>query len=100
MPTIAQKLDELSAVVQRLVTQVEVLRGDVDWLDEQQTQDHKSHEELKAAVHRAEIQTAVMARDLEELKKHREHWSQRAWQIGIGLLLAVVGGVIGYLLKR
>ncbi len=100
MPTNSQKLDELTALVHRLVSQLEAVSADVKRLERQREQDYKSHEELKTAVHRAEIQAAVMARDVEDLKKSRESWGQRTWQLGIGLLLAVVGGVIGYLLKR
>ncbi len=44
--------------------------------------------------------TSVHQAEIAELKKSREHWSQRVWQIVAGLLLAAAAGVIGYLLKR
>jgi hypothetical protein len=37
---------------------------------------------------------------VDDLKKSRETWGLRAWQVAAGALLAGLGGVIGYLIKR
>lgn len=95
-----ERIRELETLVQHLVLQVQSIQGDIKWQDANREQDAKALEEAKAADQKAAVETAVVVHRVGELEKHRDLWSLRWWQLGVGLLLAVVGGVIGYLLKR
>ncbi len=122
MPTIADRVTQLEGKVQYLELREQLLTGQFQQaqkaateaiqrteaeLSFQRTESNRTRDELSKlrdefAAFRVSVSsdTAVHTTELTELKKHREHWSQRAWQVGAGVLLAVVGGVIGYLLKR
>jgi hypothetical protein len=100
MPTNTEKVDEVTVLAQRLLAQVEAIQADIKRLTAQHDQDVQALEEVKASTHKSATEAAVVTHRVTELEKHRELWSLRWWQLGIGLLLAVVGGVIGYLLKR
>ena len=100
MATNTEKVQELTALVQHLAFQVQAFEADIKRLSSQRDQDLKAVEDLKSAANKATTDSAVIAHRVGELEKHRESWTQRFWQLGIGLLLAVVGGVIGYQLKR
>jgi undecaprenyl pyrophosphate phosphatase UppP len=100
MPTNTERVDEVTALAQRLLVQVEAVQADIKRLTAQHDQDVQALEEVKTAGQKAAIEAAVVVHRVTELEKHRELWSLRWWQIGLGILVAVVGGVIGYLLKR
>ncbi len=100
MATNTERIRELETLVQHLVVQVQSMQGDIKRQEANREQDVKAIEDVKASDQKAAVEAAVVVHRVGELEKHRELWSLRWWQIGIGLFLAVIGGVIGYLLKR
>jgi cell division protein FtsB len=107
MPTAAQRIGELEAKVRFLEVREQLITADIQrlLLFEQRTLSEADKRREENAKQKDEVAklvttTAVHQTEIAELKKHREHWSQRVWQIVAGLLLAAAAGVIGYLLKR
>jgi predicted nucleic acid-binding Zn-ribbon protein len=107
MATAADRIAALEKVVRVLEIREQVQAAEIAQLREadrqlreEQAQSRDDIGKLREELAKVVTASAVNATDVIDLKKHREHWSQRAWQIGAGVLLAVIGGVIGYLLKR
>ena len=107
MATAAERIAALEKVVHMLEIREQVQASDIAQLRdadrlhrEEQAKQRDEISKQKDEVARMNTVTSVHQTEIADLKKHREHWTQRLWQIGAGILLAALGGVIGYLLKR
>lgn len=83
----------LRAELRHLAEENDRLRADVTKLKAE-------NDALRAANSERDKKDAVVEAVVKELKATTEKWGQRSWQVVAGLAIAVVGGVIGYLLKR
>lgn len=93
MATNTEKVDDLIRLVARLDALIESVEKRVSRLEQKL-------DELAAACGRADSRTSILEREVAELKAHRDEWGRRAWSLVVPIITAIVGGVVGYLLKR
>lgn len=100
MATNTERLDKLDDQVNYLQMQEKLFAQKLE-----QTQDTLGAHTADVVRYRDEVQklqtaVSILRAEVDDLKKSRDTWGHRGWQIAAGVLLAVVGGVVGYLLKR
>jgi hypothetical protein len=100
MATNTQRIDELSRLVHQLTNQHAPLELEVEWSQAEVVAIGKTCDELRKADEDSRLRIALRERELDILKKSHDLWGNRGWQLVAGILLAVVGGVVGYFLKR
>ncbi len=100
MATNTERIDDLSATTNHLTTKIELIARESELSKTQLATLANSLDELKAANAIAITKFALLERELEEQKKTREEWGRRRWALLVPIITAVLGAVLGYLLKR
>ena len=91
--TQGEKIDDLMRLTAALEERVNSLKGAIDRLEGEQ---NRAKAEL--AAHATRI--ALLEHHTADFRKGKEEWGRRLWTILGPILGALVGGVIGYFLKR
>lgn len=107
MATNTERIDELTQVTGILSTEQKLLAQSLQQaveanrtLREEMTKLRDEVQKLRDEVQKLQTANGVLRVEVDDLKKSRDTWGQRVWQIVAGVLLAIAGGVVGYYLKR
>jgi chromosome segregation ATPase len=92
-PTNTDRIDDLTKLLHSLVATVDATRQQVDRLEDLLNRQAAAIEEIK-------VRLALAERDISELKNVRDEWGRRTWALIVPIITAIVGGVVGYLVKR
>ena len=106
MATNTERLDSLEKQVAALNVQEKVFARDLthfesamkQWRDEV-AKLRAEHEALRAALTESEKRSAVLEAAVKELKAGSDKWGQRWWTLAAGIVLILVSGGAGYLIK-
>lgn len=91
--TNSERVEEIGHVVTELTVRVQSIVEALKRLD-------ALTERLREELHAHDVRIAGAEREITELKKDRDEWGRRLWSLLVPVITAVVGGVVGYLLKR
>jgi chromosome segregation ATPase len=91
--SLSEKVDELTRTVIELAAALKAMRAELERLAVEVERTKEKHEPIGSRI-------AVLEREVAELKAHRDEWGRRAWSLVVPIVTAIVGGVVGYLLKR
>lgn len=84
----------------QLKTQVQLLEQSLKWSEEQIRDLSKARDELRTADDAIRNRATALEQQVDTLRSTSDLWSSRGWQVLAGVLLALFGAVVGYLLKR
>jgi chromosome segregation ATPase len=117
--TQGEKLDELGQFVATLTARLDSVQGEATDLTEKHDATRRELAALQTAVARVEqrltevdaikaelaalgeqkVEIALLKRDVEELKKARDESGRRLWMLAAPIAGALVGVLVGYLLR-